>query len=216
MKRFIPTSGRSRFLTALLAVTVIAAGGSIAWASIPDPNGVIHGCYQKNVGNLRVIDSSTGTCRPSEVALNWNQTGPKGATGPAGPRGPTGPTGPADRVALGAGNGIITAVTFSSVQTVSITAPAAGYVQVYGEMSILPFGNAGEATVRLRDTGTGDTSNVQVVDFPATGFTHLSVSWVFSVSAGAHTYSLDLNASQTVSTGSPTVTALYVPFGANG
>jgi len=84
-------SGRVR-VTALVAVVVGLAVGGIAYASIPDSHGVIHGCYQ-NGGNLRVIDSSTGSCRPSEVALNWNQTGPTGERGPTGGRGPTGSTG---------------------------------------------------------------------------------------------------------------------------
>jgi hypothetical protein len=76
-------------------------------AAIPDAQGVIHGCYQKNVGTLRVIDRSKGgACNPSESSLNWNQTGPTGttgaqgatgaigATGAKGPSGVEGPTGP--------------------------------------------------------------------------------------------------------------------------
>src|SRR5437764_13029221 len=84
----------------------LAVGGGIfgiataVQADIPD-SGVIHACYQKQNGQLRVIDADQGqSCRPSEVALSWNQTGPTGATGatgppgPTGPRGATGPTGP--------------------------------------------------------------------------------------------------------------------------
>ncbi len=52
-------------------------------------------CYQKNNGQLRVIDVSKGdSCRPSEKELSWNQTGPTGARGPTGSRGPTGARGP--------------------------------------------------------------------------------------------------------------------------
>jgi hypothetical protein len=40
-----------------------------------------------------VIDSSTKSCRRSEVALDWNQTGPTGATGATGGTGATGATG---------------------------------------------------------------------------------------------------------------------------
>jgi hypothetical protein len=58
----------------LLTVTVIAvAGASIAYASIPDPSGVIHGCRNNASGLLRVIDSATSSCNPSETALNWVQ-----------------------------------------------------------------------------------------------------------------------------------------------
>jgi hypothetical protein len=64
----------------------VLAGGA-ALAAIPDSSGVIHGCYQKNVGNLRVIDPSAGdSCRPPEIALNWSQTGPKGRQGRRGRR----------------------------------------------------------------------------------------------------------------------------------
>jgi len=68
----------------------------VAAGQIPDTGDhLIHGCYQKEVGNLRVIDPSSGdSCRPSEVDLSWNQHGVKGDTGPQGPMGPTGLQGP--------------------------------------------------------------------------------------------------------------------------
>jgi len=69
--------------------------GGVAYAAIPDSSGVINGCYQKKVGNLRVIDSSAGqSCRHSEVPISWSQTGPQGPPGPQGPKGDTGATGP--------------------------------------------------------------------------------------------------------------------------
>lgn len=84
--------GRLRWLVA--GVVVGAIGGGVAFASIPDSSGVINGCYQKNVGNLRVIDPSAGdSCRPSEIPISWNQTGPQGLRGPTGPQGPKGATG---------------------------------------------------------------------------------------------------------------------------
>ena len=80
---------------------VFAGGVAATIAAIPGANGVINGCYQKNVGNLRVIDPGSGDhCRPSEIPISWSQTGPKGATGatgatgPQGPKGDTGATGP--------------------------------------------------------------------------------------------------------------------------
>jgi hypothetical protein len=83
-----------RDLTAALVGGVIAIvlGGGVAYATIPDPGGVIHGCYKTENGQLRVIDS--GACGTSETALPWSQTGPAGPTGPQGERGPTGPSGP--------------------------------------------------------------------------------------------------------------------------
>src|SRR4029450_6315281 len=91
MHRF--TFGRWRWLSA--GVVVAAIGGGAALASIPDSSGVINGCYQKNVGNLRVIDPDAGdSCRPSEIAISWSETGPRGPQGPPGPPGPQGPPGP--------------------------------------------------------------------------------------------------------------------------
>ena len=83
----------TRTRTAAFVVVVVAAV-SVAYASIPDSNGVIHGCYQKNNGQLRVIDPAVSNCTPSETPLQWSQTGPQGPVGPQGPEGPQGPTGP--------------------------------------------------------------------------------------------------------------------------
>jgi len=91
MRIFTLRRGRWFFLGAV--VGAVLAGGAVTFAAIPDSSGVIHGCYQKNVGNLRVIDAG-GSCRPSEIAISWSQTGPPGAPGPQGPKGDTGATGP--------------------------------------------------------------------------------------------------------------------------
>jgi hypothetical protein len=83
-----------RFALLGLVVGVGVAVGGIAYASIPDSGGLIHGCFQKNNGNLRVVDSSSGKgCGPSEKPLNWSQTGPSGLTGSTGLTGATGSTG---------------------------------------------------------------------------------------------------------------------------
>jgi Collagen triple helix repeat (20 copies) len=92
MRRFRFARGRW-FLLGVVAGAFLA-GGAVALAAIPDSSGVIHGCYQKNVGNLRVIDPDAGdNCRPPEIAISWNQTGPVGPVGPQGPKGDTGATG---------------------------------------------------------------------------------------------------------------------------
>jgi hypothetical protein len=67
----------------LIAAVVVALAviGGIAYATIPDSNGVIHGCYKKSGGTLRVIDSAVTSCDPNnETSLKWNQTGPPGPT----------------------------------------------------------------------------------------------------------------------------------------
>ena len=91
------------------AVVLALTAGGIAFASVPDSSGVIHGCYgSSSPHTLQVIDTATTTnCPTGTKHLNWNQTGssgPKGAQGiqgPAGPKGgqgvqgPQGPQGPA-------------------------------------------------------------------------------------------------------------------------
>ncbi|SRR6266496_105448 len=72
----------------------MAAGTGIAFATIPDSSGVIHGCYKPQSdghnSTLGVIDTalSNGHCPSGNTALTWNQTGPQGPAGPAGPAGP--------------------------------------------------------------------------------------------------------------------------------
>ena len=97
-------AGRRR-LPAVLAtaagVLLLVAG--VAYATIPDSSGAIHGCYARSGGSLRVIDASVTNCKAGETSLDWNvqgqqgPQGPQGADGPAGPsgqQGPQGPTGP--------------------------------------------------------------------------------------------------------------------------
>jgi hypothetical protein len=84
---------RKRLLSVALGVAVGAAiAGGIVWAAIP-AGVVINGCYQKSEGNLRVLDSATAACRPSELPISWNQAGLQGAQGPKGDRGDTGARG---------------------------------------------------------------------------------------------------------------------------
>lgn len=58
------------------AVTVLGAGGA-GLAAIPDAGtGVIHGCYSKTTGALRLIDpSKRQRCASSERAVTWDQAG---------------------------------------------------------------------------------------------------------------------------------------------
>jgi hypothetical protein len=77
-------------LFALAIVGALLVAGGIAYATIPDGSGVIHACYQKNQGALRVIDTDKAqTCASSESPLTWSQTGPQGQQGPPGPTGPS-------------------------------------------------------------------------------------------------------------------------------
>jgi hypothetical protein len=93
-------------LVALAIATAVLGAGGIAYATIPDAGGVVHGCYLKGLGTLRVIDSDKGqACSKFETPLDWSQTGPQGPQGQQGPQGapgqqgsqgPQGPPGPSD------------------------------------------------------------------------------------------------------------------------
>jgi hypothetical protein len=80
-------SGVSLRLAVLIAIVGGLAVAGIVYASIPDSNGLIHGCYANRGGGLRVIDTGAGeNCHASkETPLSWNQSGLPGATGPTGP-----------------------------------------------------------------------------------------------------------------------------------
>jgi hypothetical protein len=91
------TRGRAAFLVALLA---LATAGGVAYATIPDSNGVYTACMLNGVGTIRLIDKSLppsnrmSHCRSGrETEINWNQTGPKGEQGLPGVDGTDGPPG---------------------------------------------------------------------------------------------------------------------------
>ncbi len=90
---------RSRLSYTTIGVTLALVLGAtgFAMAAIPGHDGIIHACYQKQGGGLRVIDLSkpgfAGKCRKSEKSLSWNQKGSPGIPGPPGMSGPQGPAG---------------------------------------------------------------------------------------------------------------------------
>jgi len=75
------------------------AYGAVSSASIPDPYGVIHGCYSANSANgtngtvLNIINSAQASCSKGQSAISWNQTGPAGPPGPQGAPGAAGAAG---------------------------------------------------------------------------------------------------------------------------
>ena len=133
-------------LVALVIVGALVVGG-IAYATIPDGTGVIHGCYLKGLGTLRVIDTGKAqTCSGFETPLNWNQTGPQGPQGIAGAAGipgaarinPAGPTGPSDVWSVdgyGAGNKNVGQAPSVATLATTATLPAGSY-SVQAETSL--------------------------------------------------------------------------------
>jgi hypothetical protein len=86
---------QARWALVVCAAVGLALGGGMAYASIPDSSGAIHGCYAQKDGSLRVIDSPAQTCKKGETGLDWSVQGPQGDPGPQGVQGPQGEQGPA-------------------------------------------------------------------------------------------------------------------------
>ena len=136
MRRIRTLVSRPSPALALALAAVLAALGGVAWASIPGPEGIIHGCYQKRGGQLRVIDTAKhGRCGRREDELNWEEVGPpgprggtgaRGATGPKGATGPTGPQGPSNAFTASQTGVIGLSSTPRSVLALSL--PAGRYV----------------------------------------------------------------------------------------
>jgi hypothetical protein len=142
-----------RHLLIAAGLAGLVAGGGIATAAIPDSDDVIHACYDATSGQVRIVDSETGSpkgCGKNEIALDWNHQGPKGdqgdvgpqgaegPTGPVGPAGPGGPTGPAGPIgpAGPAGSSAAKVVSATGValgpsgfrQVVAMSLPAGSWV----------------------------------------------------------------------------------------
>jgi hypothetical protein len=75
------------------SIAAIAAGGSAAaLATGTSSANVYQGCLSHARGalyNVHLNPNSPPRCHPHDTLVNWNQTGPAGATGPAGPDGKT-------------------------------------------------------------------------------------------------------------------------------
>jgi hypothetical protein len=68
-------------------------GAGIAYAEVPDADGIISACYGRT-GTLRVIEAGQ-QCSSKEQPLVWNQQGVPGEAGAPGEQGPEGAVGPA-------------------------------------------------------------------------------------------------------------------------
>ena len=108
MRRFLARQGGRVLLAAIVA---LAVSGGLAWATIPDADGVFTACISNADGSVRMIDPSLdgtpGHCVGGENRVSWNkkgqdgakgaqgEKGEKGGTGATGAQGPRGPAGPA-------------------------------------------------------------------------------------------------------------------------
>lgn len=76
---------------ALVALAAVATAAPALQAQEAAP--VIHGCYNRTNGIVRVIDPAAESCRTGEIQISWNMQGPMGPQGPQGVAGPQGPRG---------------------------------------------------------------------------------------------------------------------------
>jgi hypothetical protein len=107
--------------------------------------------------------------------------------------------------------------------TLSITAPAAGFVLLNGSYSLQNVGCTGNCTAigQIRDITGGQESMVNYTDLSGTEFQTGSMSIVFPVGAGVNTF--DLRFSRGNDSGGGTINgwyaemnAIYSPFGSTG
>lgn len=79
------TSKRRNLLIVGTVAMASWVGFGTVMASVPDGDGLIHACYTEGPsGRVRIIDSATSACNPSETAVSWNQSGPPGPPGTGG------------------------------------------------------------------------------------------------------------------------------------
>jgi hypothetical protein len=109
----------------LLAAVAAASLAGTAYATIPGGDGVIHGCYAKSGGTLRVIDASVTNCKSGETALNWSQQGQPGPQGEPGPPGPQGEPGAPGFSSVFEARGVDTVLTGTSIPDANTVATIA-------------------------------------------------------------------------------------------
>lgn len=165
--------GRRARRVVLAAVALFAAAAGIAYATIPDGNGVYTACMLNKVGTVRLIDPSLPAsnlmshCTSFETQITFNKQGPQGLPGPAGTSdgykasnyNPTGAGG---------------------TQSASLTLPAGKYV--ISAKAVVAFGSGGGALCELTTgnvaekdhstasgNGSATLSNETVTDLPSGG-----------------------------------------------
>lgn len=86
----------SNVMSTIAVFLALGGGAFAAISSIPDANGVFHGCVSKETGVLRVVKSG-GACnhtkKRGELVVSWNQLGQPGKPGTNGQPGMNGQPG---------------------------------------------------------------------------------------------------------------------------
>jgi len=82
LARFRPRFNHAT-VVAYLALFVALGGGALAATGFIGTDGRIHGCVVSKTGQLTVVKPDR-KCNKSQIAIAWNQRGPRGRTGPQG------------------------------------------------------------------------------------------------------------------------------------
>jgi hypothetical protein len=199
---------RGRRLLPMIVAGVVLAAGGVALATIPDGSGVIHGCYAKSGGALRVIDAGVTNCAKTETSLNWNAQGPQGPVGPAGPAGPAGPqgpTGPQGPAGPQGPSGMSQGYLASSSSSAVAESPAFskvgsrnqvpdGSYMIWAQVQLLDGLNEPTASCKIAVNGS-DLSNSDTLLVLKQGIGALTIVSAATLSGGGSTVEVDCNAS---------------------
>jgi hypothetical protein len=156
----------------ILVAAAVAGFAATAYATIPGSDGVIHSCYAKSGGALRVVDASVTNCKSGETSLNWSQQGvpgpqgPQGEKGEPGEQGAPGPAGGVDSFAASQGSNIPPSLTPGAFVTViSKDVPAGNYAVFASGEVVTADDNDAHVLCQLRGDGQGiQTTNSSLVD----------------------------------------------------
>jgi hypothetical protein len=232
---------------ALLALLIAASG--VAVAAIPSPNGTITACRDNKTGALRVIDAPSQTCTSKETLLPWKDGihGTVANAANAANADKLDNKDSADFYAAGSkvadselldgksaddlsrvavmNTSELTQLPFDGShvtygQQLSITAPAAGFVRVNGNVTVRNVGCTSGCTFNayVRHINTSTFSFPQQEDALNT-YGNAGLDAVFPVSAGVNTF--DIRLSRNSSSGQldgwwGVLTAEYTPYGSTG
>ncbi|HJS94996.1 MAG TPA: hypothetical protein VJ741_12090 [Solirubrobacteraceae bacterium] len=92
-------SRRAAVRVAFGVVALLGTAAGIAYATIPDSNGIYTACMLNGAGTIRLIDPSLPStslrshCASFETTITWDRQGQPGPQGPQGPKGDPGPQG---------------------------------------------------------------------------------------------------------------------------
>lgn len=158
-------------VVATLALVFALGGGAYA-AIAPVRDGVVHTCYGKSSGALRVVNAGQ-RCGRRERALNLNQRGPRGFTGPRGATGPTGKTGATGKRgatgARGATGPAGVSVTSAALAAGNANCPAGGASFSSASGTTFACNGSAVAFASVGDTGTLSAQHGVVADAVMSG-----------------------------------------------